>query len=238
MIIKMRKSIGIIILVLALGLAGCQSSTTKSENTESTKNSAKIQNTESAKNSAKSKNIESPKSTAENQNTESEKNSAQDQNTESPATITDGTSKNEENTNSNTEEKTNSGTYQPNNNLNKENKKQEYINKLDNIESGFKDFSNTEKTTEDMIDHANERYKQWNAALNEIYYDILKEQSSSSEMENLQNEEIQWLDERDARAKEDSSKMKGGTMESVLYTNSLAQSTKERCYELLDKYMK
>jgi len=32
--------------------------------------------------------------------------------------------------------------------------------------------------------------------------------------------------------------MKGETIEPVLYAGSLAQSTKERCYELIAKYMK
>jgi len=121
--------------------------------------------------------------------------------------------------------------------INKDTKKQEYKDKLDKIEFGFKDFDNTEKTTKDMIDHANERYKQWDATLNEIY-GVLKSQLSASDMKNLQNEEIQWIKKRDIKAKENSSEMKGGTMEPVLYTGSLAQSTKERCYELVDKYMK
>ncbi|HBC96966.1 MAG TPA: hypothetical protein DC034_09270 [Clostridium sp.] len=47
-------------------------------------------------------------------------------------------------------EKTSPEIDQPNNNLNKENKKQEYINKLDNIEAGFKDFNDTEKATENI----------------------------------------------------------------------------------------
>ncbi|KAA8671368.1 DUF1311 domain-containing protein [Clostridium sp. HV4-5-A1G] len=238
MIIKMKKSIVITILILALSLTGCQSSAIKVENTQPAKNITKSNNTELPKNTAENENTSSEKNTAEGENSKSAKDSAQSQNTESSTTITDDTTKTKENVNSNTQEKTNSKIDRPNNKLNEENKKQEYINKLDNIELGFKDFNNTEKTAEDMMNHANERYKQWNAALDEIYYDILKGQSSPSEIENLQNEEIQWTDKRDAKAEEDSSKMKGGTMESILYTNSLAQSTKERCYELVDKYMK
>ncbi|MFT5873249.1 MAG: hypothetical protein ACI8WT_002193 [Clostridium sp.] len=83
---------------------------------------------------------------------------------------------------------------------------------------------------------ADERYKSWDAALNEIY-NVLKEQLSSSDMKNLQSEEIQWISDRDATAKEDSSVMKGGTMEPVLYIGSLADTTKKRCYELIEKYM-
>lgn len=185
----MKKSIGIIILVLALSLVGCQSSVAENGNNEPSK------------------------------------------------TVTDDNSKSKEEVNTNTQEKTNTKTDQPSNKLNEESKKKEYRTKLDNIELGFKDFDNTEKSTKDMRDHANERYKQWDTALNEIY-GVLKGQLSASDMKNLQNEEIQWIKKRDAKAKEDSAEMKGGTMEPILYTGSLAQSTKERCYELVDKYMK
>ena len=56
-------------------------------------------------------------------------------------------------------------------------------------------------------------------------------------MKKLQSEEIQWISNRDAKAKEASSEMKGGTMEPVIYVNSLADTTKQRCYELVEKYM-
>ena len=186
---KMKKSIEIIILVLALSLIGCQGGITQSGSAEPSK------------------------------------------------TAIDDSSKAQEEVNKNAQEKSNIKTDQSNNKLNEESKKQEYIKKLDNIELGFKDFDKTEKTTKDMRDHANERYKQWDAALNEIY-GVLKTQLSASDMKNLQNEEIQWIKKRDDKAKEDSAEAKGGTIEPVLYAGSLAQSTKERCYELVDKYMK
>jgi uncharacterized protein YecT (DUF1311 family) len=57
-------------------------------------------------------------------------------------------------------------------------------------------------------------------------------------MKKLQSEEIQWIKDRDTKAKSDSAEMAGGSMEKVLYEGSLAESTKERCYVLVDKYMK
>lgn len=157
--------------------------------------------------------------------------------TEPLKTVIDDNSKTQGEVNKDNQEKTNIKADQSSSEANRESKKEEYRRKLDNIELGFKNFDSTEKTTKDMRDHANERYKQWDSALNEIY-NILKMQLSASDMNKLQNEEIQWIKNRDAKAKEDSSEMKGGTMEPVLYADSLAQSTKERCYELVDKYMK
>lgn len=119
-----------------------------------------------------------------------------------------------------------------------ESKKQEYTTKLDNIEIGLKSLKEKDSgTTLDMREAASERLKQWDAALNEIY-NVLKRQLSSSDMKKLQSEEIQWMSNRDAKAKKESLEMEGGTMEPLIYTSSLQDTTKKRCYELVEKYMK
>ena len=123
------------------------------------------------------------------------------------------------------------------NNTNQKSKKQEYKAKLDNIDLEFKGFDNASATTHDMYQEACKEYKQWDDALNEIY-GVLKAQLPASDMKKLQNEEIQWIKDRDAKAKKDSAEMAGGSMEKVLYEGSLAKSTRERCYELVDKYMR
>ena len=134
-----------------------------------------------------------------------------------------------------TDNKTKSNTES--NATNQETKKQEYKAKLDKIELGFKGFDDAAATTKDMYQEACEKYKQWDDELNDIY-GVLKVQLSPSDMKNLQNEEIQWMKDRDTKAKNDAAEMAGGSMEKVLYEGSLAKSTKERCYVLVDKYMK
>lgn len=123
------------------------------------------------------------------------------------------------------------------NNLNQESKKQEYKDKLDKIELGFKGFDEAAATTNDMYQHVCNEYKQWDDALNEVY-GVLEAQLSASDMKKLQSEESQWIKDRDDKAKNDAAEMAGGSMEKVLYEGSLAKSTKERCYVLVDKYMK
>ncbi|MBK5242180.1 lysozyme inhibitor LprI family protein [Clostridium sp.] len=119
-----------------------------------------------------------------------------------------------------------------------ESNKQEYKTKLDNIEIALESLKEKDAgTTLDMKEAASERLKQWDAALNEIY-NVLKGQLSSSDMKKLQSEEIQWISDRDAKAKKESLEVKGGTMEPLIYTNSLQDTTKKRCYELVEKYMK
>ncbi|MFW2491936.1 lysozyme inhibitor LprI family protein [Clostridium chromiireducens] len=123
------------------------------------------------------------------------------------------------------------------NNTNQESKKQEYKAKLDNIELGFKGSNDANATTNDMYQEACKEHKQWDDALNEIY-GVLKSQLPASDMKKLQSEELQWIKDRDAKAKKDAEEMAGGTMEKVLFQGSLANSTKERCYVLVEKYMK
>jgi uncharacterized protein YecT (DUF1311 family) len=88
-----------------------------------------------------------------------------------------------------------------------------------------------------MYQEACKEQKQWDDVLNDIY-GILRVRLSTSDMEKLQSEEIQWVKDMDDEAKKDAAEMAGGTMEKVLFVGSLANSTKEICYVLIDKYMK
>ncbi|MBY6836879.1 DUF1311 domain-containing protein [Clostridium botulinum] len=127
-----------------------------------------------------------------------------------------------------------------NNNVSKtqESTKQIYKNKLDAIELGMKDLDDLKGgSTLEMKSAANEEYERWDRALNEIY-GVLQKQLSSDDMNKLKDEEIKWIASRDEQAKKDSLKYKGGTAETLIYGMSLGQSTKERCYELVEKYMK
>ena len=56
-------------------------------------------------------------------------------------------------------------------------------------------------------------------------------------MKNLQTEQIKWIEHKEAEANKEASQYKGGTFEFVAYNSSLYNSTKKRCYELVNKYM-
>jgi uncharacterized protein YecT (DUF1311 family) len=115
--------------------------------------------------------------------------------------------------------------------------KEKYNDKLDNILLGFDGFDYDAAPTNDLYQEECKEHKVWDDELNNIY-GILKVQLSPSDMKKLQNEEIQWIKDRDAKAKKASAEMAGGSMEKVLSEGSLAKSTRDRCYELVDKYMK
>lgn len=96
---------------------------------------------------------------------------------------------------------------------------------------------NSGMTTLEMNDYASAAYEQWDAMLNEIY-GVIKEQMSDTDFEKLKEEERQWIVDRDATAKQNALKYEGGTMANLEYISSLENITKDRCYELVEGYMK
>ncbi|MBU3221052.1 lysozyme inhibitor LprI family protein [Clostridium algidicarnis] len=117
-------------------------------------------------------------------------------------------------------------------------KRELYINKLNNIESGLTDLEDKYAgTTMEMKEAAGMEYERWDKALNEIYAE-LKLQMAPSEMKQLTEKQIKWISYRDNEAKKYSLEFEGGTMEPVSYLGSLGQTTKDRCYELVENYMR
>jgi curved DNA-binding protein CbpA len=117
-------------------------------------------------------------------------------------------------------------------------KKTEYLEKLNNIEKGLVDLEYLYESgiTSEMLEAESETYKRWDDALNEIY-GILMSQLSSVEMNKLRQEQRQWITDRDITAEVESLEFSGGTMESVQYISTLAQLSRDRCYELVQNYM-
>lgn len=121
----------------------------------------------------------------------------------------------------------------------KESNKQLYNEKLDTIESEVeKELSELYDSgvTAQMLGAANEEYKKWDNALTEIT-DVLKTQLSIKDINKLNEEQAQWIIDKNKKAKEESADVKGGSAEPVIYTCSIANSTKARCYELVESYM-
>ncbi|MDI2588499.1 DUF1311 domain-containing protein [Psychrobacillus sp. NEAU-3TGS] len=114
--------------------------------------------------------------------------------------------------------------------------KDEYLKKLNEMEEADR-FSEVGTTTLELEEQEAERYKKWDAELNKIY-GVLKEQLSAEQMDQLREEQRNWIKYRDEAAKEASLKYKGGTMEALEYVATQAGLTRERCYLLVAKYMK
>ena len=118
-------------------------------------------------------------------------------------------------------------------------KSQAYLDRYFQLEKELEDSlaGKYSGTTIDMKEAVSIEYDSWDELLNEIY-GVLQEQLSEEEMKAVREEQIQWLTIRDSKAGESANEVEGGTMEPLVYESSLAQSTKERCYELINNYMK
>lgn len=118
-------------------------------------------------------------------------------------------------------------------------KKDMYLEKLDQLEGKLnielKDKYASPKT-KDMIDAANEDFKEWDNMLNEVY-SILEEDLSKENMDKLREEEKEWINIKEIKSKEAADKYKGGTIEPFMALSSLVDSTKRRCYQLVNEYM-
>lgn len=118
--------------------------------------------------------------------------------------------------------------------------RKEFIEKLDNIQKELnalplkKDSDNG--ITNAMRSFYGISYDRYDKALNEIYT-LLKNQLSPETMKSLQAEQLKWIKEKETAAKNSASEYNGGTFELVAYNSSLYESTKKRCYELVNKYM-
>ena len=117
--------------------------------------------------------------------------------------------------------------------------KEEYLKKLNDTKKEMEEIRRNSKETNTyaMKKVEGDRYDSMDQLLNEVY-GVLKEQLSTDEMDQLRNEQRTWIKYRDDTAKEASLKYKGGTEEHLEYVTVLANLTEERCFELVEEYMK
>lgn len=117
--------------------------------------------------------------------------------------------------------------------------KEKYLAKLAEVEKNVKEFDGAfnQGIQVEMTAAQGEIFSKWDQLLNEIYAD-LKKTLPPTDMSKLKAEQRDWLEYRDEKATEDALQYKGGSMETLQYVSTQAQLTKERCYELVDLYMK
>lgn len=118
--------------------------------------------------------------------------------------------------------------------------RKEFIEKLDNIQKELDALPEKKDSdagiTNAMKNYYGKSYEEYDKALNEIY-NLLKENLSADVMEDLKIKQIEWINQKETTAREEEAKYKGGTLEFVSGYVSLYESTKERCYELVNEYM-
>lgn len=82
---------------------------------------------------------------------------------------------------------------------------------------------------------ASSELKLWDNELNLVYNEIM-DRLNETQAAALVKEEREWIKERDRMAAEAAKASSGGSLESVEYTVSLAETTRMRAYELVDTY--
>ncbi|TLS37033.1 lysozyme inhibitor LprI family protein [Pseudalkalibacillus caeni] len=117
--------------------------------------------------------------------------------------------------------------------------KEEYLKKLNDTKREIDKVrnNNEDETTYALKKVEGDRYDVWDGLLNEVY-GVLINQLPAEEMDQLRKEQREWIDYRDHTAKEASLKYKGGTMEQLEYVTVENDLTEERCFELVEKYMR
>jgi uncharacterized protein YecT (DUF1311 family) len=119
--------------------------------------------------------------------------------------------------------------------------KQAYAEKLDNIQKEldalpYKKHSD-KGVTNAMKSYYGVAYEKYDDALNEIYA-LLKKELSPDVMAELKSQQVKWINEKEEKAEKERLKYEGGTFENVAWYISLYESTKDRCYELVEEYMR
>ncbi|MCM3786456.1 DUF1311 domain-containing protein [Neobacillus mesonae] len=117
--------------------------------------------------------------------------------------------------------------------------REEYLEKLKDTKKEMDEMQENpvDDTTYAMKKVEGDRFDVWDGLLNEVY-GVLEEQLSPEEMEQLREEQREWITYRDETAKEASLKYEGGTMEQLEYVMVQNNLTEERCFELVEDYMK
>lgn len=116
--------------------------------------------------------------------------------------------------------------------------KYEYLAKLEDLDNEVNNSTTLlkEESPYAMIDIEKNKYELWDDMLNEIYC-LLETQLSNKEFENFKRTQSKWLNYRDSIAQEQADKFEGMVFTKVQYNLALAKLTKERCYEVVNKYL-
>lgn len=117
-------------------------------------------------------------------------------------------------------------------------KKNEYLEVLNRLEMDLENSLNTKYDsgiTSEMIDAFSTECEKWDTMLNDIYT-YLSENLNREDFRVLKSEQIDWIKFRDKKSKEAGSEFEGGSFAAINELSSLKDTTKERCYELVNLY--
>ena len=115
--------------------------------------------------------------------------------------------------------------------------KEKYLAELDKLTRETEETGDEDIPWIEVRKQAVEKYDLWDDKLNEIY-GVLKQQLSSTEIEAVKQEERQWIKDRDAAVKQVEIEEGPGTLAPYAMTMTKLDMTRDRCYELVNLYLK
>lgn len=120
--------------------------------------------------------------------------------------------------------------------------KSEYLQKMKKIDSESEKLdkeydSNRGSTQAGMNGISGEQAKLYDNELNEIY-DYLKQNLSKEKSKELEKSEMAWIKEKESNIAEIKKQYEGGSVTPLMVNSEVAKESKERCYYLIDNYMK
>lgn len=118
-------------------------------------------------------------------------------------------------------------------------KKEKYIKMMEKLDREVSEQADSELDgdQERLLNYTSKIYKKYDTLLNMIYGEIISS-LEDEELEELKHEEIEWIKKKEEMASSSvGSENTTESDENWVYFDSLATSTKDRCYYLIHKYM-
>ncbi|EOU1914413.1 lysozyme inhibitor LprI family protein [Clostridium perfringens] len=251
---KRNYLISLLAVVLSLGvLVGCGDKTNtsnegasvnSSENSEATssKDSADVANDKGEADKSQAKEDDSKAKEATNKD-ESEK---KEYNSTKETAKVDNSNKKESKGSSNSSKKEEGKSASKKENSKDESSlekaKSEYLQKMKKIDNESekldKEYETDEGSTQGGMNIiSGKQAKLYDDELNEIY-DYLKQNLSKEKAKELEKSEMAWIKEKESNIAEIRKQYEGGSITPLMVNSEVAKESKERCYYLIDNYMK
>ena len=109
-----------------------------------------------------------------------------------------------------------------------------FIDKIANLEN--EDISSQESGG-DYVEKEEMKHERWNNMLEEIL-DVLENQLSQDEMDELERSQDQWEDNLQSQADSNADQYEDDLDREFIRINTLAEQTKQRCSDLVNGYMR
>ena len=111
----------------------------------------------------------------------------------------------------------------------------EYYQKLQSLEQKEEDLYGQTTDSQSMKDAVAQVYEWWDDELNYVYQQ-LKQTLSDEEFQTLKEEELDWIAARDGEAEKVAEQWEGGSDQIIVVTEREIELTKERTYELTQRW--